>query len=304
MAGKVQADGQIFHHTIPRTVEAYDYTTGRQYQAPPIPYGHYAKDYIDDAYKAVGCVSCRLHALVGGAGIGHGLFHCGDGSCGDGSGCGHNHGSGHGAGACGASGLNCGAGILRHGGGSSCGVAGCGGGIGCKHFGSHGAGAGFACTQTTPSGQAAVAPSAQSICAQPGCKIRSRHFHGAGNATAGGCGICGGADPGCPARGGHGHGLGLGIGHGCSFCGGAGCNHCLGSGLGSLHGMLGSVHGMLGSVHGALASAAATLHPPKTSWFVGPGGPVPLTPGYVPYIVTTRSPRDFFAFAPMNPYDR
>ena len=30
----------------------------------------------------------------------------------------------------------------------------------------------------------------------------------------------------------------------------------------------------------------------KVDYFVGAGGPVPLTPGYVPYIVTTRSPRD------------
>ncbi len=51
-------------------------------------------------------------------------------------------------------------------------------------------------------------------------------------------------------------------------------------------------------VHGKLASLAAGLHKPKVKWFVGPGGPVPLTPGYVPYIVTTRSPRDFFAFPP------
>ena len=43
------------------------------------------------------------------------------------------------------------------------------------------------------------------------------------------------------------------------------------------------------------------LHKPKVTWFVGPGGPVPLTPGYVPYVVSTRSPRDFFSFAPMNP---
>ena len=43
------------------------------------------------------------------------------------------------------------------------------------------------------------------------------------------------------------------------------------------------------------------LHRPKMKWFVGAGGPVPFTPGYVPYIVTTRSPRDFFAFPPMNP---
>ena len=51
-------------------------------------------------------------------------------------------------------------------------------------------------------------------------------------------------------------------------------------------------------LHGKLASLAGGLHKPKMNWFVGPGGPVPLTPGYVPYIVTTRSPRDFFAFPP------
>ena len=56
-------------------------------------------------------------------------------------------------------------------------------------------------------------------------------------------------------------------------------------------------------IHGKLASLAAGLHHPKMKWFVGPGGPVPLTPGYVPYIVSTRSPRDFFAFPPMNPND-
>jgi hypothetical protein len=33
-------------------------------------------------------------------------------------------------------------------------------------------------------------------------------------------------------------------------------------------------------------------------YFVGPGGPVPITPGYVPYVVSTRSPRDYFAFPP------
>ena len=59
--------------------------------------------------------------------------------------------------------------------------------------------------------------------------------------------------------------------------------------------------------HGALdhlkGSVLGVLHPNKVDYFVGAGGPVPLTPGYVPYIVTTRSPRDFFAFPPMNPND-
>ena len=45
------------------------------------------------------------------------------------------------------------------------------------------------------------------------------------------------------------------------------------------------------------------LHPHagKIKYFVGPGGPVPITPGYVPYIVTTRSPRDFLSFPPFTP---
>jgi hypothetical protein len=40
------------------------------------------------------------------------------------------------------------------------------------------------------------------------------------------------------------------------------------------------------------------LHIGHIKYFVGPGGPVPLTPGYVPYVVPTRSPRDYFAFPP------
>ena len=54
-------------------------------------------------------------------------------------------------------------------------------------------------------------------------------------------------------------------------------------------------------LHGKLAGLLH--HRPKVEYFVGAGGPVPITPGYVPYIVATRSPRDFFAFPPMNPYD-
>src|SRR5947209_8666805 len=82
-ASPAHADGLLFQHTIPRSVVAYDYTTGGQYMAPPIPYGHYAKDYIADCDKALGCVSCKLHALAGGHGAGHGLFHHGhgDGNC-------------------------------------------------------------------------------------------------------------------------------------------------------------------------------------------------------------------------------
>ena len=49
-------------------------------------------------------------------------------------------------------------------------------------------------------------------------------------------------------------------------------------------------------------SAYGLLHPHagQIEYFVGPGGPVPITPGYVPYVVTTRSPRDYFAFPPFT----
>ena len=94
------------------------------------------------------------------------------------------------------------------------------------------------------------------------------------------CGACGGC------------GLGHG-GTGCGLCGGKGCANCL-------HGLASKAHGLLGHLAG---STMGLLHHDKLDWFVGPGGPVPLTPGYVPYIVTTRSPRDFFAFPPMNPND-
>jgi hypothetical protein len=42
------------------------------------------------------------------------------------------------------------------------------------------------------------------------------------------------------------------------------------------------------------------LHIGQVDYFVGPGGPVPLTPGYVPYVVPVRSPRDFLAFPPFT----
>ena len=45
------------------------------------------------------------------------------------------------------------------------------------------------------------------------------------------------------------------------------------------------------------------FHVGDIEYFVGPGGPVPITPGYVPYVVTTRSPRDFLAFPPFSQLD-
>jgi hypothetical protein len=311
--GSVRADGLIFQHTIPREVDAYDFTTGGAYKAPPVPYGHYAKDYIEELQKHTGCVSCRLHALMGGHGAGHSLFHHGDGDAGYGKG--HGKCLKHGAN-CDGSGLDCGSGhgLFGHGhkGGApiESGYPGyVDGGIGFQGgapvvsgsagyvdggIGMSGGGAGFATTWAGASGQTTISPSTGSICGESGCNTKTKHSHfghllGAhGHGGAYGCG-----DPGCGLCAGAGHGAGKGFGHGagkgCGFCGGRGCGHCL-SALSS-------------ALHGGLASIAGAFHRPKVSWFLGAGGPVPLTPGYVPYIVTTRSPRDFFAFPPMNPND-
>ncbi|MGZ3354720.1 MAG: hypothetical protein ACXVBO_07685, partial [Isosphaeraceae bacterium] len=74
---------------------------------------------------------------------------------------------------------------------------------------------------------------------------------------------------------------------------------------GSSHDLGAEVFGLYGCVghDGGRVAIHEDAHPNKVDYFVGPGGPVPLTPGYVPYIVATRSPRDFFAFPPMNPND-
>src|SRR5271163_2899712 len=84
MARSAQADGMLLQHTIPREVDAYNFTTGGPYMAPPVPYGHYAADYVDELHKGLGCATCRLHGLMGGGGQGHSFFHkgCGGGGCG------------------------------------------------------------------------------------------------------------------------------------------------------------------------------------------------------------------------------
>ncbi len=168
--------------------------------------------------------------------------------------------------------------------------------------------AGYATAWNQSNNQAGDPLSGQSICGKPGCTVGTKHSHlslmlnkvRCGSCGGMGCGACAGTgvtglcgDPGCSLGTGHGHGngpgTGQGTGTGCLLCGGKGCLQCL-SGLAS-------------GVHGKLASVAGMFHRPKISWFNGAGGPVPLTPGYVPYIVTTRSPRDFFSFPPMNPND-
>jgi hypothetical protein len=259
---------QAQFHTIPRESPAYDYTTGGEYMAPPIPYGHYAKDYVGDAHKAAAGVKGHFAGLLGG----HGMNKHGQGDGADGT----DGGSGHG--------------IFGKHGGAGCGEPGCFGGMSCgilghKNHGGSADSAGYADTIVGPSTQAGPIPSAQAACGLPSCTIGGNHKHLGG--------LCG--DPGCGLGFGHRHGNGGGIDDGqggCSFCGGKGCSHCMGKG-----------GGLSSMVHGKLASLTAGLHKPKVKWFVGPGGPVPLTPGYVPYIVSTRSPRDFFAFPPMNPND-
>jgi hypothetical protein len=254
-AGPVRADD---FHTIPRLVQAVDLNTGGPYNAPPIPYGHYAgKNYA-------GRISGRVHGLLGGGG----LFHRGGaGACGS---CG-------GAG-CAACGGGQGHGGLFHGGllgkhkgmglGSGCGLC---GGAGCSSC------IGLAST-VMASGQGVPAPQGPIVaspqCSEPGCATPGCKKH---------CGLfgknkgCGEYDP-------------------CAGCGGKGCGLCGGKGKGK--GLCRGCGGMgCGLCRGLLSRA---LGHNKIEWFVGPGGPVPLTPGYVPYVVTTRSPRDFFAFPPFT----
>jgi len=205
------ASAGLFHRTIPPDSAAYNVNTGGPIEAPPVPYGEYAKDYAGCIHSAVGCLSCRAHGLLGG------------GACNDGGGaCGPCWGRG-----------------LFHGGGRSCG-----------NFGGFGHGV---CASSQ------IVPSSQSC----------------GSCGGAGCGLCRG---------------GLFHGRGCGYCGGAGCGMCRGAGCG-----LGGGH-VLGYL-GALLDP----HAGKVQYFVGAGGPVPLTPGYVPYVVPTRSPRDFFAFPPFSP---
>ncbi len=282
----------IICHTIPREVTAVDVNTGGPYFAPPIPYGCYAKDPVGTIAEGIGMVHGCLSSLSG-------KLH---GCC---SGC-------HGAGCkqCGGTGKcgqceKCMGSSGCHQGGDPCAV--CGGvGKGCGFCGwrglLHGNGAGICspqqvqpcsftghastvCTsmQSAPplvSAQGSFACS-QMGCTQAGCMLKRRHFHRLGkgcNACGGmGCGIC--------------QGGGMSSGSLCGGCQGAGCSLCNGSGLCSKH--LGAAAGLV----------AKLFHIGDIEYFVGPGGPVPITPGYVPYVVTTRSPRDFFAFPPFSQLD-
>lgn len=288
----IWADGYRLSHTIPRTVPAVDLATGQEFMAPPIPFGHYAKGGL------LGCAGCKMHGLLGCIGCGHG----------PGSGCGLGTGLfGHGGSGTDCVGPGCGGGLgwghhtdkgrfAPIDPGSACVVPGCGGGSDCGHWNAQpfvGATAVHATTQSPPIGKAVVQPTGQFPCGQAGCGITGNHLHGKGQ-HASRCGLCGGR--GCGSCGGDGMmggcgdprcGLcrGFGMGRGCPFCGGRGCSRC----MSKLKSKLGMLTGL--------------LHRQKIDYFVGAGGPVPITPGYVPYVVSTRSPREFFSFPPMNPFD-
>jgi hypothetical protein len=267
--GSAPARAQDFH-AIPRLVPAVDVNTGGPYYAPPIPYGHYAGKNIS------GKLSGKFHGLLAGHGHG-GMNACG--ACG-----------GKGCGLCGGSGF------LGHGSGGACNDPGCGScaGIGGGHgLGGlfktcglcKGAGCGGCSNGIIASAQGPIpVASPQVSCGKSGCGLFGKHGHmgGCGSCGGNGCGNCavGSGNP-CGGCGGKGCGLcgGLGLlGGPCKFCGGAGCKMC-GGGLGHFNHLLGR---------------------DKIKWFVGPGGPIPLTPGYTPYVNVTRSPRDYFAFPPFS----
>lgn len=315
------------HFVIPETVPAIDLNTGGPYYAPPVPGGHYTKDTL-------GAISNKLHGGLahlkgaamslcsncGGSGQCHG---CGQGAATGGLGaCGHCGGSGYVAGNGNHAGhshyngtpVMSGAPVVQsaghgsHGGGNGL-FAGHGGkavvatvpsgnGLVAGHHG-----AAKASPQNAASPQGGASPSNQSACANGGCGgsncgdpachgilgrkgLFSGHKAGAGN----GCGTPGCSSPGC------GNGNGLFAGHGAgNGCGTPGCSSpgCGNGGMG--HPGLG--HSGMG--HPGLGSKlAGLLGHNKVKYFVGPGGPVPITPGYVQWVNPVRSPRDFFAFPP------
>jgi hypothetical protein len=283
LAASVSARADGFH-TIPRLVPAVDLNTGGPYYAPPIPGGHYTGKDIPG--KVHGKIAGLLHGgLLGGhhgkgKGHGHGDGGCGDpgcSTCGGGAGLGHGHGSLFGG---------------HHGNGGGCGTPGCGDpgcglGNGGGLFHKKGHGHGHA-TTIVASDQGAPTPQAAPVfataqCGDPGCGHLGRlhHHKGCGLCGGKGCGGCAVSDPcgTCGDKACGGKGCGHGLGGLCKLCGGAGCSACA------------KARGLVSHLLGH----------DKIKWFNGPGGPVPLTPGYTPYINVTRSPRDFFAFPPMTP---
>jgi hypothetical protein len=299
-AGWASAARAGLFHVVPKDVPAIDVHTGGPYLAPPIPYGCYAKDYPGAIHEALGALHCHV-CMLG---------HCGNGHCG-GKGCGLC--GGKGCGAC--LGLTKGCGFGDPCAGKGCGLfsglgQGCGNGLGLGGLGGLGkcgnsAGIAGPITASTQQGPAAPSASPQFVCPATGCSIKAKHRHrsmlgrlcSGCNGRGAGCGLCGGdglfhgkgLGGLCGLCGGKGCGsCGGGMGDPCSACGGKGCGLCMGKGS-----HLGKAHALLAKV----------FHIGEIKYFVGPGGPVPLTPGYVPYVVVTRSPRDFLAFPPFSDVD-
>ncbi|WP_435007775.1 hypothetical protein P12x_005040 [Tundrisphaera lichenicola] len=312
MAAGRMASADGFGHTMPREILARDLATGQPYMAPAIPWGHYAKSGIGDHFFPKGGLLGKLHSGAGCIGCGNGLFG------------GHGNSDGHGL--FGGHGGKCGHGLFNHCGsgvGDGCGDPGCGGGHGkrlkncglCKGKGcglcrSSGAGEpihALASSQAPPAPTKIVmpapqaAPMASSQCGDPGCNLGKGHHHGNNGMSMGDpCGSCGGR--GCGLC----HGLGRLFNHSgnaCDSCGGTGCGKCgfLSKLCGGCGGKGCGMCGMGGLGSHLKGKLAGLLHHNKIKYFVGPGGPVPLTPGYTPYVVTTRSPRDFLAFPPYTP---
>lgn len=309
------ASADLFHRAIPRETLAMDYRTGDVMMAPAIPYGEYAKDYSGSVHGALGHVKgvgSGMHGKLGSLLHGKG----GNGACGA---CG---GLGRGCGACGGTGL--GLGRLGHGGkhgglgGGAC-ADGCGAGsIGHASTGGHDStvGHGLPCGKHKRVGCGSCLPSVQSM-APTRVVLPSGQYLGEGESACGGC-----EGRGCSKCGGLGLfrklkncGLCKGVGcgrcagdpsMGCGDCGGRGCGKCgLFKKLGGLcQGCGGRGCGLCmkakGLVHGVIGKLC---HKGDIKYFVGAGGPVPITPGYVDYVNPVRSPRDFFAFPPFADVD-
>jgi hypothetical protein len=303
MATVRSATADLFDCTLPKEVLARDLNTGGPYMAPPVPWGHYAKSGPFDHFYQKHCGICGLllgkgtgcclgHKggkgdLCGKKGCGHcgsGLFHHGDNGCDDSS-CGlFSSGHGHGKRI-----KNCGL----------CGNKGCGictsSGVGDPFHTLASAQSAPASPQAPArvvvSSRVPVPMASPQGCTEPGCKLGKGHHHGGSDLCGGcggkGCGLCGGLGK---HFGGNGDLCGNCGGKGCGLCGKRGaCFNCGGKGCHLCNALKGKVYGLFHP------------HAGQIKYFVGAGGPVPLTPGYVPYVVTTRSPRDFLAFPPYTP---
>lgn len=365
--GQARAGDLFSHgHVIPSEAPAYDIRTGGEFYAPPVPYGHYAKDPLGHIHDTLGVAKgsllgvfakhglgggcsgpgCGLgHGGLGNGGLGHGGHGHGHGGMGGDGHAGHGHAAGLGNGGLGGAGLGhgcdgCGNGASGGGlgfgnpfrDGDGCGQGKAGHGHkskvkGCSDCGQPGIAVSGPLGSSQGGMSGPVAGSGQHIvgmgdpCGDPGCKLFKGHGGHGMNGRDGNCGGCGrrGCGGGCGllggSRDGNCGGCGRqGCGGGCGLLGGlrnGACGGCGRQGCGGACGLLGGLRnklcGMCGGagckacLAGAKAKLLGLFHHDKVKYFVGAGGPVPLTPGYVPYVVTTRSPRDFLSFPPYTP---